>query len=119
MLADTLLFNPTRESLWTPTQIERGPIETRQELLLIDKDKGFLKKPLAVSAKLTSGNYWLITSYGIMVHGAGETQGEAIEDFISMITDLYLELLQSRDQLAPHLQEELEHLKNVIIEPDF
>lgn len=51
----------------------------------------------------------------VTVYGAGSTEAEATQDFVSMLIDIYEELDASANVLAPHLIAELEFLRTIIV----
>ena len=68
-----------------------------------------------VQLENTESGLWLATNPNIATHGVGETLESAIDDFMSMLFDLYEELLDSEDVLAPHLLDELDYLRYSVI----
>ena len=57
---------------------------------------------------------WLATHSRALVHGVGDTQRQAAEDFQEMLVDLYKELVRSEEVLAAHLQKALQYLRSVV-----
>lgn len=72
--------------------------------------------PLLLTVEKSEDDLWLATNPTLLVHGAGETATEAISDFVTMLFDLYEELTESEDVLAPHLQRDLARLRTIIAE---
>jgi hypothetical protein len=114
MLADTITVSPCRDTSYTKPVAWRAPILPQQEFLLIDRSHNHLKRPVSVVAKLTEEGYWLVISPGIMAYGTGESPEEAAMDFYSMLLDLFSELSNSSENLAHHLELELEYLKTIV-----
>jgi hypothetical protein len=66
-----------------------------------------------VKVEPTESNLWLATNPNIMTQGVGGTPDDAMADYTSMIFDLYTELINSEENLAPHLLDELNYLKTL------
>ncbi len=97
-----------------------GEVPVRHRLvLLIDPSRRFLKVPLKLDAEKTEGGYWLVSHPELTVYGAGKSIRSATKDFQSMLTDLFKELIESENVLAPHLKNELDFLRTYLAEDSF
>ena len=87
-----------------------------QEIAIVDPTAHHLKKSVWVFVKQTQSGKWMAYNPDIMTHGCGKSEIAAAQDFHDMMIGLYQELLNSEDQLAPHLKQELNYLKEIIVE---
>lgn len=95
------------------------PVFTRvqvQEFVIVDRTAKYLKKPVRVLVEQTQSGNWAAYHPVILTHGYGKNEIEAAQDFHNMMIDLYVELRDSEDQLAPHLRREFDYLREFIVE---
>jgi predicted RNase H-like HicB family nuclease len=78
-------------------------------------DQHLFRVPIELDAERIEDGSWLVSHPELTVYGVGENLGEATEDFQSMLLDLYAELVASEDVLAPHLKDELEYLRTILV----
>jgi len=53
---------------------------------------------------------YIVTSQASLTYGVGETQEEAIADYLSTLADDYAWLVNNKDRLSPRLTKELENI---------
>jgi len=87
-----------------------------QEFAIQDPTGTHLKQALWVIVEPTESGRWVAYHPIIRTHGYGKTEIEAVRDFLDMMIGLFLELVESEEELAPHLRQELDYLREVIIE---
>lgn len=73
-----------------------------------------LVQPLLIMLTRDEDGGVTVFSLELNLYGIGETVEEAINDFISMLIDLYEELNASEAVLSTHLVQRLRELRNVI-----
>lgn len=100
----------------TPVSWRLPVFEPGRMVRIADNSGTHLKKPILLNVERTESNNWLATHSTILTHGYGESAIDAARNFHSMLIDLFIELVESEDMLAPHLQEELDYLREIIIE---
>ena len=86
------------------------------EAMLIDSAHTLLRAPVQLQLEQSEEGYWIATNPRIMTYGTGDSIEAAATDFLSMLKDLFDELVNSENVLAPHLLEELEYLRTLLIE---
>lgn len=62
----------------------------------------------------TSGSEFVVSEPDLSLYGVGATIGEAIDEFVGMLIDLYDELSDSENVLSCSLRRQLEYLRSVI-----
>ena len=70
--------------------------------------------PLQLSVKQLANDLILVAHSSIKVYGTGETEQEAVIDFIEMLDDHLDELTDSEDELGPGLRRELDYLRTIV-----
>lgn len=73
----------------------------------------YFKTSLAIEIVKEDG-YWIASSAGIMTHGVGNSPADAVADYVDMVIDLFSELVESENVLAPHLLKELFYLRDIV-----
>ena len=74
------------------------------------------KAPIELTAEQTQEGYWIVTNPQIMTHGMGDTCEQGVDDFKDMLFDYFKELVESETVLAPHLENQLNYLRSILIE---
>lgn len=93
------------------------PVQRRaEEFIIQDPSRTHLKQPIGVIVELTKSGQWVAYHPVIRTHGYGRSDVEAVKDFHYMMIGLFLELVDSEDELALHLRKELDYLREIIIE---
>ena len=69
---------------------------------------------LDVEIESTDDGYFIASNPEIQTYGVGNTHQEATSDFLNMLVDLFQELTDSEDVLAPHLLKELTYLRGIV-----
>jgi hypothetical protein len=87
-----------------------------QEVFIVDHSGEHLKQPISISTEQTERGNWVAYHPVILTHGYGKNPVEAAKDFHDMMIGLYLELSESEEELAPHLLDELNYLREIINE---
>ena len=118
MTLPPLEFRPGQDSTNTAPVYGSVPLPGRLQYLLADPARRILRTSLLLEVKRMDDGRWLATNPEIMTHGVGNTPDAAVRDYQSMLIDLFLELLESENVLAPHLHSELEQLRTVLVEPN-
>jgi hypothetical protein len=70
--------------------------------------------PLQLSVKRLADGLVLVTHARMKVYGTGETEEEAIADFVEMLHDHLAELTESEDELGLGLRRELDYLRTIV-----
>ena len=112
MLSKYLTYEPPilyGDTAFATTELKYQPVE----FLLYFK---YSKQQIILNVEPTEEGLWLASNPRIYTYGSGETSEEAVSDFLNMLSDLYQELLDSEEVLAPHLKQELDYLKTLITE---
>jgi hypothetical protein len=102
----------------TAPQYAHLPVK-RSLVMLIDPPEHYLKQPIILNVERTEEGYWLANNPDVLTYGTGDTVKDAVEDFQSMLVDLFLELVESEDILAPDLLQQLEYLRSFLVEENF
>ena len=78
-----------------------------------------LERDLAVEFEFAE-NYVIATNSWVDEYGQGRTKGEALEDLLTSLADLYDALLEQRQEaeLADELQETLDKLESFLVKAD-
>lgn len=74
-----------------------------------------LECPIVVELYLGPDYYWVIGEGGFL-HGTGESEDAAIEDYRYAVVEYYQMLQREKDVLAEHLMKHLETLERIISE---
>jgi hypothetical protein len=73
-----------------------------------------LLHPLSLTIVPYNLGGYLVSDDFVYLYGMGETQNEAINEYKSMLIDLFEELISSEKVLSPNLQEQLKYLRSII-----
>lgn len=114
-VVDLIRFDPSTDSTGTSPRLSTMVVPLFRGYLLrkLSDEHYDLRIPIPVEL-IRDGENWIVSTSLVATHGFGSTKEEAIEDFQSMLIDLYEELWDSEDSLAPHLLLELRTLEFMI-----
>ena len=87
-----------------------------QRLVYLYQPDHLRRTLLLLNVQQTDDGYCLATHPEIMTHGVGRTPDAAAQNFLNMMLDLFRELADSEDVLAPHLRAELEYLREIVVD---
>ncbi|HNS45183.1 MAG TPA: hypothetical protein PKH37_08155 [Alphaproteobacteria bacterium] len=73
-----------------------------------------LRYPLSLTIVPYDLGGYLVSDERVCVYGMGETKSEALDEYKSMLVDLFEELRSSEKVLSPRLLEQLKHLRSII-----
>jgi hypothetical protein len=73
-----------------------------------------LLRPIELEVEKGEGGESIVSNQHLGACGAGRTLQEAIDDYQSMLLDLYWELTDSEAILSRHLRERLDYLRTLI-----
>jgi len=76
----------------------------------------FLRTAITLDVEKTEAGDWLVSDPVMATYGTGDTLDAAVQDFGSMLRDLFEELLATESVLAPHLQRQLDYLRTIVVE---
>lgn len=70
-----------------------------------------LLQPIQLDVEMGEGGEVIVSDRRVCNYGAGATLQEALDDYQSMLVDLYAELAESEDILSRSLRERLDDLR--------
>lgn len=113
----------TREFLFQRSQYDASEYETIlptpspiSHLLLTqisDPHYRLLRKTL-LNMETGEGGELVVFESQLNIYGVGETEEEAVGDFVSMLVDLFKELIDSEDILSHHLHQQLKTIRAIL-----
>jgi len=115
-VAGYVAVNPEVDTTGTAPTFEEVPVSPHSSWLLVDPAGRHFRVSVVLDVQRTERGHWLATHPDIMTHGVGRTREAAVRDFQSMLLDLFRELVDSEDVLAPHLRRELRYLRTILVE---
>lgn len=116
MTISEIAFVPGQVAAGTPPSYADVRVPSRVASLLTDPSRSILRAAVQLDMNQMNDGRWLATSPHIMTHGVGDTPEGAMQDFQSMMLDLFKELVQSESLLAPHLRRELDYMREILVE---
>jgi hypothetical protein len=70
---------------------------------------------LLITAQKTTQGYWTATSGEFAIYGDGNSVEDAINNYLDLLRDYYLDLDKEENILGPFLQKELSNLRKFLI----
>jgi hypothetical protein len=116
MTVREIAFVPGQVAAGTPPSYADFKVPSRRVGVLTDPSRTVLKVAVLLDMQQMNDGRWLATHSDIMTHGVGDTPERAMQDFQSMMLDLFKELLRSESLLAPHLRRELDYMREILVE---
>src|SRR3989304_5646790 len=91
-----------------------GTIAGGYVLTKIDFPPYALFRSIPLSIERLNGSYYVVSDSILNLYGIGNTVAEAIDEFTSMLVDLFDELRNSENILSSNLRQQLDYLKTII-----
>jgi hypothetical protein len=73
-----------------------------------------IAQPLLVKIEQQADGKFITSESSLNVYGVGETVAQSVDDFTSMLVDLFEELVDSEDMLSHALRQQLRNLRAIL-----
>ncbi len=101
---------------WQPKKEISLPTNSQSLYLLnqIENPRYYLLRNILLDIEIDENGEVVASDSRLNVYGVGETVEQAINEFSSMLVDLFDELEDSKDVLSYHLRQQLDYLRTIL-----
>jgi len=98
-----------------PIKARGWQIPQPRHYLIVNRARGWqIAQPLLVKIEQLADRKFITSESSLNVYGVGETVAQSVDDFTSMLVDLFEELVDSEEMLSHALRQQLRTLRAIL-----